>query len=335
MLRDVTNVNHPFGARVILLGGDFRQVLPVVPRASRAGIVESCIKRSHLWAIIQQFQLTANMRARDNEHQFIQYLLDIGNGSSTFGPNNHGLPQDGVWLHTSVVPNVIDAVFPTLDAPVTDRAILTTKNESALEINKKVLAKLPGNAREYLSVDTIISDTAEEDYTNFPIEFLNSLTPSGMPRHRLILKSGALIMLLRNIDCSSGLCNGTRLIIRRLHNNVIEAEIIGSVHEGTRVMIPRLKISPSDSTLPVQMQREQFPVRLAYAMTINKAQGQTFDKVGIYLPDPVFTHGQLYVALSRAKSFNDIHVELRRSRDQGRHLQRQYFTRNIIYHEIL
>ena len=114
-------------------------------------------------------------------------------------------------------------------------------------------------------------------------------------------------MLLRNLNVHSGLCNGTRLIVKELHDNLIVAETI-TIKQT--VLIPRIKLAPSDINLPFVLEHRQFPVRLAYSMTINKAQGQTFDKVGIYLPAPVFSHGQLYVALSRAKSFKDIYMQI-------------------------
>jgi len=70
--------------------------------------------------------------------------------------------------------------------------------------------------------------------------------------------------------------------------------------KGQRVFIPRLSITPSDTErMPFTLRRRQFPVHHAFAMTINKAQGQTLKMVGIFLPKPVFTHGQLYVAMSR------------------------------------
>ena len=63
LLRDITQVNRAFGGKFMFLGGDFRQVLPVVPRAGREGTVRQCIKYSHLWAHFHQFQLVTNMRA--------------------------------------------------------------------------------------------------------------------------------------------------------------------------------------------------------------------------------------------------------------------------------
>ncbi|GBN37068.1 hypothetical protein AVEN_2251-1 [Araneus ventricosus] len=96
-----------------------------------------------------------------------------------------------------------------------------------------------------------------------------------MPPHELNLKVGAVIMLLRNLNPSAGLCNGTRLIIRKLIPNVIDAEILTGHAEGSRAFIPRITLSPSDSNLPFQLQRRQFPIRLGFAMTINKSRGQS------------------------------------------------------------
>ena len=119
--------------------------------------------------------------------------------------------------------------------------------------------------------------------------------------------------------------------MKELYNNLIVAETI-TIKQT--VLIPRIKLAPSDINLPFVLECRQFPVRLAYPMTINKAQGQTFDKVGIYLPAPVFSHGQLYVALSRAKSFKDIYMQICETTTQGRR-NRKYITQNIVYYEVL
>lgn len=162
-----------------------------------------------------------------------------------------------------------------------------------------------------------------------PIEFLNSLTFSGIPKHELRLKVGCPIVLLRNICPSRGLCNGTRLIVTQLCKKVIEGVIITGSHIGEKTFIPRICMRPTDSTLPFVLKRIQFPVALCYAMTINKSQGQTLRSVGLYLPHPVFSHGQFYVAISRVTSPTGLHIVCEPTSHpiEGR-------TKNVVYHEI-
>jgi ATP-dependent DNA helicase PIF1 len=133
---------------------------------------------------------------------------------------------------------------------------------------------------------------------------------SGMPPHKLKLKIGAVVMLLRNLDVNQGLCNGFRLIVRHLHNHTIDYEVATGSNKGNRVLIPRITLTPSDPFLPFKLRRHQFPIRLSFPMTINKSQGQTFDRLGLVLPQPVFSHGQQYVAFSRFRSLTSIKAQL-------------------------
>jgi ATP-dependent DNA helicase PIF1 len=125
----------------------------------------------------------------------------------------------------------------------------------------------------------------------YPVEFLNTLQFSGIANHELELKVGVPILLLRNLNQSIGLCNGTRLIIKRLGQHVIEARIIAKNNVNKRVFIPRVIMSPSGIDWPFVLHCCQFPVRVAFAITINKSQGQTFNNVGVYLLSLVYSHG--------------------------------------------
>ena len=109
------------------------------------------------------------------------------------------------------------------------------------------------------------------------------------------------MILLRNLDPKNGLCNGTKLFLSRvLSPYVIAATVVSGSHSGNEVFLPRINFTSGETDFPFILSRRQFPVRVAFALTINKAQGRSLKRVGVYLKKPVFSHGQLYVALSRA-----------------------------------
>jgi hypothetical protein len=343
--RDITQIDQPFGGKIFIFGGDFRQTLPIIPHATRAEITSASLSQSYIWKYIKIMKLTTNMRlcnlhnSQDNlkQKEFAEFLLQIGNGKY---PTNQGteniitLSSDMVMSKGKLI-DLIDFVYPDLINNsgninyMVGRAILTPKNDDANMISDMVMNKLPGNTIIYPSVDS--AELTENSYRQqsqvYPPEFLRSLKIPDLPPGELKLKVGVPIILLRNLNPSEGLCNGTRLIIRNMQSKVIDAEIITGSHIGKRVFIPRITLSPSDNNLPFILKRMQFPIRIAFAMTINRSQGQSLYLMGLYLPQPVFAHGQLYVAISRVTTYHHIKILIT-------HNTQEYQTKNIVYHEI-
>jgi len=150
---------------------------------------------------------------------------------------------------------------------------------------------------------SICYSVSEEDgmHHAYPAEFLQQLNAGGLPPALLCLKVSYPVILSRNLDPGEGLCNGTRIVVLNVRRKVLQYRIISKDRRfrGKMVLIPRIRLSPNAETLPVPLKRLQFLVRLAFAMTINKSQGQSVKHVGINLQISVFSHGQLYVAFSR------------------------------------
>jgi hypothetical protein len=268
------------------------------------------------------------------ERDFAQWQLDIGCGKNTSATGDVTLP-DHFKCASNTLQSLVDTVYPGIDdLPLppdqyfSDRSILAGRNDDVHKINAQILAKFPGQSTTYQSVDSVNPIGEEEIELYYPIEHLNTINASGLPLAKLELKLGCPVIVHRNLVPSQGVCNGTRGIVTRMANKVLEVRLLGGDHSGETVFIPRITLSPSTVDLGFELKRRQFPVSVAFAMTINKAQGQSLKHVGLDLRTPVFTHGQFYVAVSWATS-------IRRIKAIWDPRSKNAVTKNIVYNEVL
>ncbi|XP_065313483.1 uncharacterized protein LOC135922895 [Gordionus sp. m RMFG-2023] len=201
-------------------------------------------------------------------NKYSKFLLRVGEGCETFDGSRDKIkiPQD-CCIASNDIEDLIAFVYD-IDkdnssfnrTSFAQNAILTPKNVDVDSINIKLINKIPGDLITYISADKTIT---EDEATFYPTEFLNSLSISGLPPHKLLLKVGVPIILMHNLNSASGLNNGTKLIITSLLPNIIEAEFVSGSFLSTKVLIPIINLIPTDSGLPFSFKRRQFPVRPA------------------------------------------------------------------------
>ncbi|XP_058227941.1 uncharacterized protein LOC131336209 [Rhododendron vialii] len=220
-----------------VLGGDFHQILPVVPKGVREEIVNASLRRSDLWDNICVLTLNLNMRLNITDPAdaaFADFLMEVGTN-----------PLEVVHLSSTIgrcqnLNELLSRVYPQLDVTntstptfLTERMILSARNDDVNAINGtnsflEDFGALEARARSlisclklltlrytYLAVDKISKDDGmDRSISNrYPNEYLNSLDPTGLPPFKLELKVGCPIILSRNIAPNDGLCNGTRMIV--------------------------------------------------------------------------------------------------------------------------
>ena len=217
------------------------------------------------------------------------------------------------------VASLINTIYPGISIPnlpnpgqyFSEHTILSTLNTEVDCLNAEVLKKFSGESQVFHSADSIPTSeqSGQEDVMlNYPVEYLNSINCSRLPLSKLELKEGCPIMVLRNLDAAHGVCNGSKGIVTGLRSRVIEIKLLTGDFAGQKVFIPRISNQPTEDQVAFKFTRRQFPVRLGFAMTFNKSQGQSVQHVGLDLRRPVFSHGQFYVGVSRVTSVSNIKV---------------------------
>lgn len=323
LLKDLRDPDHLFGGVPILLGGDFAQILPVMKSGSRADVVAACLQRSYFWPHLSILRLRQSRRLHRNaaNNEFSEWLQRL-----PYDPQLNGTTQIPDYIRSvTTLDDLIDKIFDNAEF-LSERAILTVRNDKLQSINDTVLERMPTQTFVFYAQNTATNDTIAENDGDFYAatpEYMQELDLPGLPPSLLKLKVGAPVMLMRNLRPKVGLCNGTRLIITAIHRHLIRAKILNGTFAGQVHLIPRIQLSSNDN-LHFTLNRHQYPIKLCFRMTINKSQGQTLGATGIDLRTPVFSHGQLYVALSRIVDVSNLTI-----------LSPTRQVKNIVFREVL
>jgi hypothetical protein len=334
---DMTGGAHPFGGVPVILGGDFQQILPVIRRGNRADTVAACLQYACVWPKLELLPLHQNMRldsASDENRPLATWLKDMSYKKEYQGTATD-LPP-GIWK-THSMDRFLDRIYPLslLRSAPTDpdafngRAILTAHNNVVHEMNDILLDRMPGTVETlYAENRAVYDDNSPVPIDQATPELLGSINLSGLPVSDLRLKIGAPVMVIRNIDATNGLCNGTRATVVSFTKRVLRVKLADTnLHDPYRLLY-RCTLTSNKDDLPFILRRCQFPIRLAFALTINKAQGQSLRNVAIDLRQQVFCHGQLYVAFSRTTNAQNVSILAADSNTD-------FKVDNVVYPEVL
>ncbi|KAH3731467.1 ATP-dependent DNA helicase pif1 [Pelomyxa schiedti] len=307
--------------------GDFEQIPPVVPGGTEEDIISSSIVSSYLWSHFMVLHLTHQFRAAsDPQHR--DFINSLGDGSFPLyhGPNeevyNVALQKsvEEPYRFTQSLGEAVAFAFPDLGnmSAVVQRRILCLNNEACTEINSMCLHHIPGSASVENDIVSLYSSDAisgqGQDWVlnavgeqNSPghMEWLHLLSDYSAPPHELQLRVGALVMLMKNLSIQDGLTNNSVAIVCHISTRIIAIEpvdivtgqLCGRLFQISRVVF-QFVVTKAQAGRGIDVERKQFPLRLAYAVTIHKAQGLTLLQGVIDLRHLPFTHGQLYVAMS-------------------------------------
>ena len=338
--RKVMGNQTPFGGKVVILLGDFRQTCPVVRRGTKMDVLNASISKSPLWPLFCVFRLTVPIRNADDPI-FASFVDEIGDGAGPRVNISHFV------AHTTNVHEVVSFVYnqQILSDPVTclQRCILAPTNAQVDSYNSMVLDLLSSTSRQYHAADSLEEYTDVTEATNLDsngdsplpnpdavLDYVQHRRPNGMPDYTLTIKVGGVYRLLRNLSIDLGLVKNARVAIVGTGSKIITIRLLRSAQAPgiipNDILLPRVIFKdrlPSGHTLC----RRQFPLAPAYASTFHSCQGLTLDCVGIDLTQDVFTHGQLYTALSRVRHRSNAIIRLP--------TQDNLTTANITYKELL
>jgi hypothetical protein len=325
-----TDPSLPAHHLVVLSMGDFRQLAPVVVgNVSESAVYEACIASSPRWSTVSQFDLTTLVRQADDP-EYGAFVQSIGNGGVAIpdcAPGSNTRKSKFVAVYGEEVEaqfasvggdliqvphaafvcekeSVVDSVYPDLRGAGLSlsqpRCILVCTNKQKDDWNSYVQSHFPGNSTRLPAGHVVRRGNLSE-------EEMQNMSKQSVPSGVLELKVGDVCLVISPVCVEEGgICNNTRVRIEAIHPNlkVIRVKPIGP--NSSSYWLPRRWYRNVDMGKHGVIDRLQFQLQLAFAMTVHKAQGQTLDFAALDCTSPCFAHGQLYVALSRVRRSDSI-----------------------------
>jgi ATP-dependent DNA helicase PIF1 len=282
-----------FGGKVVVFCGDFRQLPPVVKHGK--GEFYSLLNRD--WFVSAPRAIfTKNFRLL-NDESFDQMLQSVGDGIL----DHIEIPDK---CRAQSLDEAIVRVFGdnVTDASNSDKVMLAYTLHQCSIVNDAVFEKIPGDISYSYAVDDLSECTQPDLY---PSEYVATLDVSGCPPAMLSLKPKARYMIMRNLN-PPDICNGITAELIRCTRYNCTLKLLSGVGKGNIICLPRctFHVTSDKSGLPFNFKRRQFPLSPAYCLSVHKSQGQTLKVVGFVGDADAFSHGQVYVALSRVGSWD-------------------------------
>ena len=314
-LQDLMQNAEPFGGKVVVFLGDFKQLLPVEPGRKYVSTVKDC----SWWQYCRVMRFTKNFRAAANP-QFVEFLENVGTGRLQQIPVPAASRVPDVW---SLIQKVYGADMMAVSS--SRHLIMAFTLQMCYDINTACMAAIPGEAFDAPAHDDTKDNNQPDVYNN---DYIAALNLHGVPPAILPLKVGARYMIIKNYQPSVGACNGTLCELLRFSRCLAHVKIQSGVHVGRVVLLPRMScpVSRENSGLPFDFTRVQFPLIPAYGVSVHKSQGQSLTRIGIVIDQDSFAHGQVYTALSRTSGWDCIHVLMP---DSDEHIE------NKVFHHVL
>jgi len=312
-LRNCCMTNELFGGKRVIVLGDLKQLTPIAADTNRQTCIDATVTSCPLWSSFATHTLQLQQRSqsdaftafvqsvgyglKDGQRQDGRHIVECPQWLQRFNENQ--FEEAAAWIGENVIAN------PKAFA---DRQIIAYTHEVCKRYNDhfrtKVSTALAQPIQHLQAVNKPPESKSEVGFAMATPEYLAVVEVHGAPPHTLSLFPGAVVSVLRNLDVTIGLCNGTKAIVDAVSPFVIALTIVSDnpLFNGTKTKVPRI-LFDVDASSGISFQRLQFPLKLAYAVTVNRAQGATItDRILFDVSGGAFVHGQTYVALSRGRN---------------------------------